>query len=128
MNKFRYKPTEGELEILQVLWAHGPSSVRFVNNHLKKEREVGYTTTLKIMQIMHAKGILDRDTENRSHIYRALIGKRDTQKKLLKNFIDKTYQGSAMHMVMQALGSGEVSREDLEELKRIIDDHESQNI
>jgi len=120
-------PTESELEILQILWQHGPSSVRFVNELLNEKREVGYTTTLKIMQIMTEKGLVSRDTGSRTHIYDAVAKEKDTQTSLLDTFIEKTYRGSAMKLVMQALGQKKASADDIEKLKAIIDEIEKQN-
>ena len=119
------KPTEAELEILLILWAQGPSSVRFVNEKLNSERgpgqkEVGYTTTLKLMQIMTEKGLVDRNTSNRTHIYHAIASEEDTQQKLLKKFVDTTFRGSAMKLVMQALGNHEASKAELDEIKALI--------
>lgn len=121
MSKKIPKPTESELAILLVLWEHGPSSVRFVNDKLNEEREVGYTTTLKLMQIMVDKGLARRDTASRTHIYRAAVNEADTQKQLLKKFVDSTFRGSAMKMVMQALGNHQASKEELDEIKALID-------
>lgn len=118
------KPTESELEILMILWAHGPSSVRFVNDQLNEEREVGYTTTLKLMQIMVDKGLAKRDTTTRTHIYHAAVSEADTQKRLLKKFVDSTFRGSAMKMVMQALGNHQASKEELDEIKAMIEQME----
>jgi predicted transcriptional regulator len=120
-------PTESELEILQILWQHGPSSVRFVNELLNEKREVGYTTTLKIMQIMTEKGLVSRDTSSRTHVYDSVAKEKDTQTSLLDTFIEKTYRGSAMKLVMQALGQKKASADDLEKLKAIIDEIEKQN-
>ncbi|MBT8232330.1 MAG: BlaI/MecI/CopY family transcriptional regulator [Saprospiraceae bacterium] len=120
-------PTESELEILQIIWQHGPSSVRFVNNLLNEQREVGYTTTLKIMQIMTEKGLVSRDTSSRTHVYDAEVLEQDTQHNLLNSFIKKTYRGSAMKLVMQALGQQKASADDIEKLKAIIEDIENQN-
>ena len=125
--KKKHTPTEAELEILQILWQIGPSSVRAVNDILNEEREVGYTTTLKIMQIMNDKGLVERDTGQRTHIYHSIAKENDTQKNLLDSFIEKTYRGSAMRMIMQALGRQEASQQELEELKKIIDQIEKQN-
>lgn len=115
------KPTESELEILQVLWQNGPCTVRFVNDELNKKREVGYTTTLKLMQLMSGKNIVTRNTESRTHIYAANITESDTQKQLLKKFVDATFRGSAMNLVLQALGNHDTSSEELEEIKALID-------
>ncbi|MCB0551905.1 MAG: BlaI/MecI/CopY family transcriptional regulator [Phaeodactylibacter sp.] len=114
------RPTESELEILQILWEYGPSSVRFVNDKLNEEREVGYTTTLKLMQIMADKGLARRNTENRTHIYEAAAGESDTQQRLLNRFLDRAFKGSAMKMVMQALGNHKTSPEELDEIKALI--------
>lgn len=125
--KKKNTPTESELEILQVLWENGPSSVREVNEVLNESREVGYTTTLKIMQIMNDKGLVSRDTSSRTHIYHALATEKDTQKNLLDSFIEKTYRGSAMRMIMQALGQQDASRKELDDLKKVIDQIEKKN-
>lgn len=115
------KPTESELEILQILWEEGPSSVRQVNDRLNERREVGYTTTLKLMQIMVDKGLAQRDTESRTHIYRAAVSEKDTQQRLLEKFVDTAFRGSAMKLVVQALGNHRASSEELEEIKALID-------
>lgn len=115
------KPTEAELEILQVLWEHGPSPVRFVNDELSGKREVGYTTTLKLMQIMHEKGLVNRNTDARSHIYEAAIGRDETRRNLLDNFVDNVFSGSAMSLVMQALGHHKASPEELDQIKDLIE-------
>ena len=121
------KPTEAELEILQILWAHGPSSVRFVHEQLSEARqaanreEVGYTTTLKLMQIMADKGLATRDTSTRTHIYAAGVQENATQQHLLQKFVDATFRGSAMKLVMQALGNQQVSPEELDEIKALIE-------
>lgn len=115
------KPTESELEILQILWQNGPSSVRFVNEELTKQREVGYTTTLKLMQIMFDKKLLSRTEEGRYHLYKAEIEEEATQINLLEKFVDATFRGSAMKLVMQALGNHDSSKEELEEIKKLIE-------
>ncbi len=114
------KPTDAELEILQVLWEHGPSPVRFVNDQLNERREVGYTTTLKLMQIMHEKGLVSRNTDNRSHIYEASVGRHETRNNLLGNFVDNVFSGSATDLVMQALGSHKTSKAELDQIKEFI--------
>ncbi len=121
------KPTESELEILQVLWQNGPSSVRFVNDKLNEIREVGYTTTLKLMQIMVDKNLAIRNTDSRTHIYSANVNESDTQKHLLKKFVDKTFRGSAIKLVVQALGNHDASQEELDEIKALIRKIEDQN-
>ncbi|MCC9167329.1 BlaI/MecI/CopY family transcriptional regulator [Pontibacter harenae] len=115
------KPTEAELEILQVLWQHGPSTVRFVHEELSKTKDAGYTTTLKFMQLMAEKGMLEADKTNRSHIYRPLLEEEQTQRQLLDRFLDSTFRGAAMKMVMQALGNHEASKEELDEIRNLLD-------
>ncbi|GAB3235453.1 BlaI/MecI/CopY family transcriptional regulator [Hymenobacter seoulensis] len=121
------KPTESELEILQVLWQHGPSTVRFVNDELSKKREVGYTTTLKLLQLMLDKGIVLRDDDSKTHVYRAAVREEETQGLLLDRFVDSTFGGSAMKLVMQALGNRRTSREELAQIRRLLNDIEIQN-
>ena len=115
------KPTESELEILQVLWQHGANTVRFVNDELSKTKETGYTTTLKLMQIMHEKGMVNRDESGRSHIYSAAITETATQKQLLDRFLDTAFRGSALKLVMQALGNKKTSQQDLNEIRNLLD-------
>ncbi|MCU0348599.1 MAG: BlaI/MecI/CopY family transcriptional regulator [Saprospiraceae bacterium] len=115
------KPTEAELEILQVLWENGPSSVRFVNEQLGERKEVGYTTTLKLMQIMFEKGLVVRNTDARSHIYEAAIERDETQRNLLGTFVDNVFSGSAMNLVMQALGNHKASKDELDQIKALIE-------
>jgi BlaI family penicillinase repressor len=115
------KPTEAELEILQVLWQYGPSPVRFVNDKLNEQREVGYTTTLKLMQIMVDKGLAIRNTDQRSHIYEAATSEEATKTRLLDQFVDAAFNGSAMKMVMQALGQHQASQKELDEIKALIE-------
>ncbi|MDX5480459.1 MAG: BlaI/MecI/CopY family transcriptional regulator [Hymenobacteraceae bacterium] len=115
------KPTESELEILQVLWQHGPSTVRFVHEELSKTKEAGYTTTLKLMQIMAEKGMLEADKSSRSHIYKPLLEEESTQRQLLDRFMDTAFRGSASKLVMQALGNRNTSKEDLDEIRSLLD-------
>lgn len=114
------KPTDSELEILQVLWDSGPSSVRYVNENLNTTKEVGYTTTLKLMQIMNEKGLTVRDTTSRTHVYTAAIKEIAAKNNLLVKFIDSTFQGSAAKLVMQALGNNETTQEELAAIKIMI--------
>ena len=113
-------PTASELEILQVLWQNGAQTVRFVNDKLNKQREIGYTTTLKFMQIMLDKGTLMRDIIDRSHIYRPSVSEETTQAQLLRGFVDTTFRGSSASLVMRALGNGSASAEDLAKIKAMI--------
>ncbi len=114
-------PTDSELEILQILWEYGPSSVRFVNDTLNQKREVGYTTTLKFMQIMSEKKMLSRTEEGRKHIYVAVVKENDTQKSLLNKFVTNAFRGSASKLVMQALGNHDPSQSELNEIKALIE-------
>ena len=123
-NKTILKPTESELEILQILWHSGPASVREVNDKLNLKREVGYTTTLKLLQIMHGKGLVKREEESRSHTYTADVNEKEIQSMLLGKFVEKTFRGSAMNMVMQALGQHKPSKEELMEIRKLLDNLE----
>ena len=114
------EPTKSELEILQVLWEKGPSTVREVNNALLKQKEVNYTTTLKLMQIMADKGILDRDESQMKHIYRVAEEEQKTKDHLVEKFVDAMYKGSASKLVMQLLGNKNTSKEDLQAIKELL--------
>ena len=114
------RPTDAELEILQVLWQRGPSTVREVNEVLSDRREVGYTTTLKLMQIMVEKGLARRNTETRVHVYTAAVEEAATQQRLLDQFLDTAFRGSAASLIMQALGNHCASPEELDEIKELI--------
>jgi predicted transcriptional regulator len=114
------KPTEAELEILQILWQEGPSTVRAVHDKLAEKKDTGYTTTLKNMQNMAQKGMLSRNEEGRSHIYRAEVQQAATQKMLLDRFLDNAFGGSAMNLGMQALGNRKTSKEELKQIKALI--------
>ena len=121
------KPTDAELEILQVIWLHGPVSVRFVNDELNRNKMVGYTTTLKIMQIMTEKGLLKRSEEGRKHIYNVVLKEKETKNLLLDKFVKTAFGGSAMDLVMQALGNHQTTPDELEELKALINKIEKNN-
>jgi BlaI family transcriptional regulator, penicillinase repressor len=114
------KPTDSELEILQILWQRGPLTVRQVHDYLVQDKEIGYTTTLKFMQNMYEKAFLSRTEEGRYHVYQAEINEEETQKMLLGRFIDATFRGSAMKLVMQALGDQRTSQEELASVKEFI--------
>ena len=114
------KPTDAELEILQVIWLNGPSTVRFVNEALNRKKLVGYTTTLKLMQIMNEKGLLHRTEKGRKHIYDAALKEEETKNLLLDKFVQTTFGGSAMKLVMQALGNHKTTPDELEKLKELI--------
>ncbi|MCU0325011.1 MAG: BlaI/MecI/CopY family transcriptional regulator [Spirosomaceae bacterium] len=120
------KPTESELEILQILWQDGPSTVRHVHEKIAQNKDVGYTTTLKFMQMMFEKKFLSRTDEGRYHVYKAEVGEEETQQVLLDKFVDSTFRGSAMKLVMQALGNHKASKEELDEIKKLISSIESE--
>ncbi len=115
------KPTDAELEILHVLWANGPATVRQVNEILGQHRDIGYTTTLKFMQIMHEKGLLTREETARSHIYTAAVTQADTQQTLVDRFVETAFKGSASTLVMQVLGQHKTSPEELAEIRELLD-------
>lgn len=114
------KPTESELEILQVLWKKGTASVREVHEELRKTKEAGYTTTLKLMQIMHEKGLVKRDDSFKSHIYQPAVSREKTQQHLLSRMIHSLFGGSATALVLQALGNHKASPEELEEIQKLL--------
>ncbi len=114
------KPTESELEILQILWRKKQCTVRDVHETLAK-KDAGYTTTLKLMQIMHEKGLVERDTTSKTHIYKALLNQEKTQQQLVNKMIDNVFNGSAARLVMQALGNQSASKEEIELIKEYLD-------
>jgi len=120
MNK-TIRPTDSELEILNILWEKGPSTVREVHEILEKSKDAGYTTTLKLMQIMHEKGLLNRDTTNKTHVYTATISQENTQEQLVKRMIDNVFNGSATQLVMQALGNHKANAKELEQIKEYLE-------
>ena len=120
-NKKAIDPTSAELEILSVLWESQPMTVRDVHNKLKVKKNVGYTTILKIMQNMAAKGLLSRELQGKSHLYSAIYRKEETRQNLLDKFLDTTFGGSASSLVMQLLGNKKTSSKDLEEIKKAIE-------
>jgi predicted transcriptional regulator len=118
------KPTEAELAILQVLWQRGPSTVREVNDALQKVRGTGYTTTLKLLQIMTDKGFVRRNDSARSHVYQASAPAVTTQRQLVRDLLDRAFGGSAQQLVMQALATRKASPEDLAEIRRLLNELE----
>lgn len=114
------KPTESELEILQILWQKKHCTVREVHEALDK-KDAGYTTTLKLMQIMHEKGLVERDTTAKTHIYKALLNQEKTQQQLVNKMIDNVFNGSAARLVMQALGNQSASKEEIDLIKEYLD-------
>jgi len=120
-NNVSAEPTKSELEILQVLWQFGPSTARFVNDHLNKEkRQVIYMSTLKLMQIMVEKGLLQKDASQMTHIYRAAAEENKTKSMLLDRVVDNLFNGSASSLMMQLLGNKKMSDKEAEEFKELI--------
>ena len=120
------KPTESELEILQVLWKKGLATVREVHEDLAALKDAGYTTTLKLMQIMNEKGLVKRDDSMRTHVYQAAVNKEKTQRHLLGKMIDNLFGGSPTQLVIQALGEGKASPEELEKIQALLNDLKKQ--
>ena len=120
------KPTESELEILQTLWSRGLATVRDVHEDLAKTKDVGYTTTLKLMQIMHEKGLVKRDDSMRTHVYQAAVNKEKTQKHLLSKMIDNLFGGSPTQLVIQALGEHKASPEEIEKIQALLNNLKNQ--
>lgn len=121
------EPTESEVEILQILWQKGSATVREVHEVLETKKDVGYTTTLKLMQIMVEKGIVDRDTSKRIHIYKPLIPQSSVENNLINKLRQKIFRGSASRLVIGALSSEPVSEEELEEIKEFLENFSRDN-
>lgn len=121
------KPTESELEILNILWQKGPSTVRDVHEELVKKKDAGYTTTLKLMQIMFEKKLLKRDANARSHIFTAAVSQKYAQVQILDKMINTAFNGSAASLVMQALGNYKASADELEQIKEYLAAMEQEN-
>ena len=120
------KPTESELEILQILWEKDECSVRDVHEILVATKDAGYTTTLKLMQIMLEKGLVERDATSRTHIYKALVKQADAQKHYLDKMINNVFNGSAASLVMQALGNHRSSKAEIDAIKQYLDNLKNQ--
>lgn len=114
------KPTDGELEILRIIWKNGNSTVAQVNGVLQKVKEVGYTTTLKLMQIMYSKGLLSREKTGKKHIYVAEVSQDDTRKLVVERVMDVLFHGSAMELVMHTLGNNKSSSKEITEIKEYL--------
>ena len=127
MAEFRARPTDAELAILQVLWDRGPSTVRQVFETLADARETGYTTTLKLMQIMSEKGLVKRDESARTHIYAARVSRDKTQQHLVRDLLDRAFGGSAATLVMQALSSHPTSAEERRDIEQLIAEYKGQH-
>ena len=118
------RPTDAELAILRVLWDRGPSTVRDVTEALQAERGTGYTTALKLLQIMTDKGLVLRDDAQRSHVYQACAPATETQKQLVGDLMERAFGGSSQQLVLQALSSKRASRAELDEIRKLLDELE----
>ena len=119
------RPTEAELELLRVLWERGPLTVREIHEGLGDDKETGYTTTLKILQKMTDKGLVQRDETNRSHIYEPVAKAGDTQRQLVRDLVSKAFGGSPARLVMHALSEKKASPAELSEIRRLLDELEA---
>jgi BlaI family penicillinase repressor len=122
MTRSPLRPTEAELEILRVLWERGPSTVRQVHESLATQRETGYTTTLKLMQIMADKGLVTRDESSRTHIYASRVSQETTQRQLVNDLVERAFGGSATELVLRALSSHKATDDELREIRKLIEE------
>ncbi|HVH71153.1 MAG TPA: BlaI/MecI/CopY family transcriptional regulator [Candidatus Dormibacteraeota bacterium] len=118
------KPTASELEILHVLWTRGPSTVREVHHALSEKKELGYTTVLKLLQIMTAKGTVRRDEGQRAHVYEASAPATETKRQLVGDVLERLFEGSASELMIHALEGRRTSKKELEELRRLLEEYE----
>ena len=118
------KPTASELEILHVLWGRGPSTVREVHDALKEKKALGYTTVLKLLQIMTAKGTVRRNETQRAHVYEACLPAEQTKRQLAGDMLQRVFEGSASQLMMHALAGGRTSREEIDQLRRLLVEYE----
>jgi BlaI family penicillinase repressor len=121
------KPTESELEILQVIWKKGQCTVRDVHEELAKNKDAGYTTTLKLMQIMHDKGLVERDTTAKTHLYKALATREQAQQTALDKIISTVFKGSTSDLVIQALGNHRASKDEIDAIKNYLQQFEGKD-
>ncbi len=124
MSRLPPRPTDAELSILRVLWGRGPSTVRQVHDVLIRARGTGYTTVLKLLQIMTEKGLVRRDERDRSHVYAPRLSESQTQRQLVRDLLERAFGGSATDLVMQALAARRASPAELAEIRRLLDERE----
>jgi len=124
MKQAPQKPTAAELEILRVLWSRGPSTVREVHESLKEKKSLGYTSVLKFLQIMTAKGTVRRNETHRAHVYEACLPAEQTKRQLAGDMLQRVFEGSASQLMMHALAGRKASPEEIQELRRILDEYE----
>ena len=118
------QPTEVEMQILRILWDLGPSPVREIHRRLEAAKGTSYSTTVKMLAVMLQKGLVKRDEQAQPHVYRPALTRAKTGKRMLDDLIEKVYQGSAMSLVLQALSSGKATKEELDEVRRMLDQME----
>ena len=121
------KPTDSEYDILNILWDHGAATVRQVHDYLSQKKPSQYTTTLKLMQIMAEKGLVERDETDRSHVYKPVVGREQVQQELAAHLMNRVFGGSARSLLLGALGAKRASKKELAELRQLIDDHEKES-
>lgn len=121
------QPTAVELEILRILWNQGPSPVREIHSQINEAKGTNYSTTVKMLAVMLAKGLVKRDDQVRPHVYRAAISRERAAKSFLGDLIDKVYEGSAMSLVLQALARGKASKEEIAEARKLLDELEGRS-
>jgi predicted transcriptional regulator len=126
MDKTKVTPTASELKILNILWDNEPLTVKDIHEQLSETKDTGYTTALKIMQNMTAKGLLRREPNGKNHLYFSVFKKEETQGKLLDRFLESTFSGSASNLVMQLLGNKKTSKSEIDEIKKLIDQIENE--
>jgi BlaI family penicillinase repressor len=123
----RYQPTPSELEILHVLWNRGPSTVREIHDELSKEKELGYTSALKLLQIMTTKGLVTRTEEQRAHVYSASEPAESTKQQMATDVLQRVFRGSASQLMQHALSGTRSSRSEIDEIRRLLDEYERNN-
>src|ERR1700726_5093944 len=119
------KPTASELEILRVLWTRGPSTVREVHEAIREQKSLGYTTVLKLLQIMTAKGTVRRNEDQRAHVYEACLPAEQTKRQLAGDMLQRVFEGFASQLMMHALAGNRASRDEIEEIRRVLNQYES---
>jgi len=124
MRPIPQKPTSSELEILRVLWLRGPSTVREVHEALSEKKSLGYTTVLKLLQIMTAKGTVRRNETQRAHVYEACLPAEQTKRQIAGDMLQRVFEGSASQLMMHALAGSKASAEEISELRRLLDEYE----
>lgn len=123
MGRSHPRPTDSELAILRILWERGPATVRQVHEALADTRDTGYTTTLKLMQIMADKGLVERDERERTHVYSAAVNQQQTQRQLVRDLVDRAFGGSAAALVLHALNAEGATAAELKEIRKLIDEY-----